>query len=118
MQRSAEQLATNPGHNRGFFVRGFADLETPPAFLPTVGNNPDMARSPSQRLQLFEELRDRVESGLLSGAPVVTYTVDGQTVSKEPTSVWLAELDNRIADLRRQSSGGLGASRNAVRFRQ
>jgi hypothetical protein len=87
-------------------VRGFADLETPPAFLPVVGNNPDMARSPSQRLQL------------LSGAPVVTYTVDGQTVSKEPTSVWLAELDSRIADLRRQSSGGLGASRNAVRFRQ
>ena len=99
-------------------MRGFAALETPPASLPTVGNNPGMARSPSQRLQLFEELRDRVESGLLSGAPVVTYTVDGQTVSKEPTSVWLAELDSRIADLRRQSSGGLGASRNAVRFQQ
>jgi len=24
-------------------MRGFAALETPPAFLPTVGNNPGMA---------------------------------------------------------------------------
>jgi hypothetical protein len=75
-----------------------------------------MARSASERLELFENLRDRVESALLAGAPVVTYTVDGQTVQKEPTSTWLAELDARIADLRRQASGGLGRSRNYVRF--
>jgi len=75
-----------------------------------------MARSSSERLALFESLRDRVESALLSGAPVVTYTVDGQTVQKEPTSTWLAELDARIADLRRMSSGGLASGRNFVRF--
>jgi hypothetical protein len=46
----------------------------------------------------------------------VSYSLDGQMVTKEPTSTWLAELDARIADLRRQASGGLSASRNLVRF--
>jgi hypothetical protein len=38
-------------------------------------------------------------------------------VQKEPTSTWLAELDARIADLRRQASGGMSRSRNLVRLR-
>jgi hypothetical protein len=75
-----------------------------------------MARSPAERLALFEQLRDKVEGALLTGAPVVSYSLDGQMVTKEPTSTWLAELDARIADLRRQASGGLSASRNLVRF--
>lgn len=75
-----------------------------------------MARSASQRLALFETIRDKVESALLSGAPVVSYSIDGQTVQKEATSTWLAELDARIAELRRQSSGGIAAGRNLVRF--
>ena len=75
-----------------------------------------MARSPAERLALFEQLRDKVEGALLSGAPVVSYSLDGQMVTKEPTSTWLAELDARIADLRRQAGAGLSASRNLVRF--
>lgn len=75
-----------------------------------------MARSASQRLALFEALRDKVEEGLLCGAPIISTSIDGQVIQKEPTSAWLAELDARIADLRRQSSGGLAASRNVVRF--
>ena len=76
-----------------------------------------MARSAAERLALFESIRDKVEGALASGAPVVSYTVDGQMVQKEATSTWLAELDARIADLRRQASGGIGRSRNLVRFR-
>lgn len=76
-----------------------------------------MARSAADRLALFEGIRDKVEGALLSGAPVVSYTVDGQMVQKEPTSTWLAELDARIADLRRQANGGIARSRNLVRFR-
>ena len=76
-----------------------------------------MARSAAERLALFESIRDKVEGALASGAPVVSYTVDGQMVQKEATSTWLAELDARIADLRRQASGGMSASRNLVRFR-
>ncbi|MFN6311258.1 MAG: hypothetical protein ACK46M_07390, partial [Planctomyces sp.] len=60
---------------------------------------------------------DKVEGALASGAPVVSYTVDGQMVQKEATSTWLAELDARIADLRRQASGGMSRSRNLVRLR-
>jgi len=75
-----------------------------------------MARSPAERLALFEQLRDKVEGALLSGAPVVSYSLDGQMVTKEPTSTWLAELDARIADLRRQAGSGLAASRNLVRL--
>ncbi len=75
-----------------------------------------MARSASERLALYEDLRDRVETGLLAGSPIITYTVDGQMVQKEPTSTWLAELDARIADLRRQASGGITKARNLVRF--
>ena len=75
-----------------------------------------MARSAAQRLALYEDLRDRVETGLLAGSPIITYTVDGQMVQKEPTSTWLAELDARIADLRRQASGGIHKARNLVRF--
>lgn len=77
-----------------------------------------MARSPAQRLQLYEDLRDRVESALLAGSPVISYTVDGQMVQKEATSTWLAELDARIADLRKQASGGIHAARNLVRFQR
>ena len=76
-----------------------------------------MARSAAERLALFESIRDKVEGALASGAPVVSYTVDGQMVQKEATSTWLAELDARIADLRRQASGGMSASRNLVRLR-
>ena len=75
-----------------------------------------MARSASERLAMYEDLRDRVETGLLAGSPIITYTVDGQMVQKEPTSTWLAELDARIADLRRQASGGITKARNLVRF--
>lgn len=76
-----------------------------------------MARSASERLALYESIRDKVESALLSGAPVISYSLDGQTVTKEPTSSWLAELDARIADLRKQTgSGGFSAARNLVRF--
>jgi hypothetical protein len=75
-----------------------------------------MARSASERLALYEDLRDRVETGLLAGSPIITYTVDGQMVQKEPTSTWLAELDARISDLRRQASGGITKARNLVRF--
>ncbi len=76
-----------------------------------------MARTASDRLALYEQIRDKVEGALLSGSPVVSYSVDGQVVTKEPTSSWLAELDSRIADLRRQTTGGLAAGRNLVRFR-
>jgi hypothetical protein len=76
-----------------------------------------MARSPAQRLALFESIRDSVESALACGAPVVSYSLDGQVVTKEPTSTWLAELDARIADLRSQTSGGITSRRNYVRFR-
>lgn len=75
-----------------------------------------MARSASERLTLFENLRDKVESALLAGAPIVSYSVDGQIVTKEPTSSWLAELDARIADLRSQSGTGLAGRKNLVRF--
>lgn len=75
-----------------------------------------MARSPSERLSLFENIRDKVESALASGSPVVSYSVDGQMVQKEPTSTWLAELDARIADLRSQAGTGLAGRRNLVRF--
>lgn len=77
-----------------------------------------MARSASERLALYESIRDKVESALLSGAPVISYSLDGQTVTKEPTSSWLAELDARIADLRKQTAERLGfsAARNLVRF--
>lgn len=75
-----------------------------------------MARSPSERLTLFENIRDKVESALASGSPVVSYSVDGQMVQKEPTSTWLAELDARIADLRSQAGTGLAGRRNLVRF--
>lgn len=75
-----------------------------------------MARSPQERLTLFENIRDKVESALLSGAPVVSYSMDGQTVQKEATSSWLAELDARIADLRSQAGTGLAGRRNLVRF--
>ena len=75
-----------------------------------------MVRSASERLALYEGIRDKVESALLGGAPVVSYTLDGQLVQKEATSTWLAELDARIADLRRQASGGVFAARNNVRF--
>ena len=67
---------------------------------------------------MYESIRDKVESALLGGAPVVAYTLDGQMVQKEPTSEWLAELDARIADLRRQASGGIHGARNLVRFSQ
>lgn len=77
-----------------------------------------MARSPSQRLALFEDLRDRVESALLAGAPIVQYTVDGQVVTKEPTSTWLAELDARISDLRSQAGTGFAGRKNLVRFQR
>lgn len=76
-----------------------------------------MARSASERLELYLNVRDKVEDALLcGGSPVVTYTVDGQTVQKEATSTWLAELDARIADLRKQAQGGLSAARNRVRM--
>ena len=42
-----------------------------------------MARSAAERLALFESIRDKVEGALASGAPVVSYTVDGQMVQKE-----------------------------------
>ena len=77
-----------------------------------------MARSATERLALYEGIRDKGESALLGGAPVVAYTLDGQMVQKEPTSEWLAELDARIADLRRQASGGIHGARNLVRFSQ
>jgi hypothetical protein len=76
-----------------------------------------MARTASDRLVLFEQIRDKVEGALLSGSPVVSYSVDGQVVTKEPTSSWLSELDSRIADLRKQTTGGLASARNLVRFR-
>ena len=85
---------------------------------PRSRNAATTARSASERLALYEDLRDRVETGLLAGAPVITYTVDGQMVQKEPTSTWLAELDARISDLRRQASGGIHAARNLVRFQR
>ena len=44
-----------------------------------------MARSAAERLALFESIRDKVEGALASGAPVVSYTVDGQMVQKEAT---------------------------------
>lgn len=75
-----------------------------------------MARTASERLALYEGIRDKVESALLGGAPVVSYTLDGQLVQREATSTWLAELDSRIADLRRQASGGVFGARNNVRF--
>jgi hypothetical protein len=75
-----------------------------------------MARTASERLALYESIRDKVEGALMSGAPIVSYTLDGQMVQKEATSAWLAELDSRIADLRRQAGTGLMASRNLVRF--
>jgi hypothetical protein len=75
-----------------------------------------MARSASERLTLFENIRDKVESALACGSPVVSYSVDGQMVQKEPTSTWLAELDARIADLRSQAGTGLAGRRNLVRF--
>lgn len=75
-----------------------------------------MARSPSERLALFESIRDKVESALACGSPVVSYSIDGQSVTKEPTSSWLAELDARIADLRSQAGTGLAGRRNLVRF--
>jgi hypothetical protein len=39
-------------------------------------------------------------------------------VQKEATSTWLAELDARIADLRKQTSGGIHSARNLVRFQR
>jgi hypothetical protein len=75
-----------------------------------------MARSSSERLTLFENLRDKVESALLAGAPVISYSVDGQTVTKEPTSAWLAELDARIGELRSLAATGLAGRKNLVRF--
>ena len=77
-----------------------------------------MARSPQERLTLFENLRDKVESALLCGSPVVSYSMDGQTVTKEATSTWLAELDARISDLRSQAGTGLAGRKNLVRFRE
>jgi hypothetical protein len=77
----------------------------------------NMARSAADRLALFERIRDKVEEALACGAPVVSYSVDGQMVQKEPTSTWLAELDARIADLRSQAGSGLAGRRNLVRFR-
>jgi hypothetical protein len=77
-----------------------------------------MAKTAAQRLALFEDIRDKVESALAAGAPVVSYSVDGQTVQKEPTSAWLAELDARIADLRSQAGAGLPGRRNLVRFQR
>lgn len=75
-----------------------------------------MARSASERLALFERIRDKVEEALACGSPVVSYSIDGQVVQKEPTSTWLAELDARIADLRSQAGTGLAGRRNLVRF--
>lgn len=77
-----------------------------------------MARSASERLALFERIRDKVEEALACGSPVVSYSVDGQTVQKEPTSTWLAELDARIADLRSQAGTGFAGRRNLVRFQR
>lgn len=75
-----------------------------------------MARSASERLALFEALRDKVESGLLAGAPIISYSLDGQMTTKEPTSAWLAELDARIADLRSQAGTGMAGRKNLARF--
>lgn len=81
-----------------------------------VRNTARMARSSSERLTLFENLRDKVETALLAGSPVISYSVDGQTVTKEATSSWLAELDARISDLRSQAGTGLAGRKNLVRF--
>ncbi len=85
---------------------------------PRSRNAAPMARSASERLALYEDLRDRVEGALLAGSPVISYTVDGQMVQREATSTWLAELDARIADLRKQASGGIHSARNLVRFQR
>ena len=74
-----------------------------------------MARTASQRLAFWEELRDSVEDGLAAGVPVIAYTVDGQAVSKEPTEEWLTAIELRIARLRRESGDGLLSARNRLR---
>jgi len=89
------------------------------ATIPTAARllqDAGMARSTAERLTLFENLRDKVESALIAGAPVISYSVDGQTVTTEATSSWLAELDARIAELRSQSGTGFAGRKNLVRF--
>lgn len=73
-----------------------------------------MARTPAERLAFWSSLLTQVEDSLAAGIPVVSYTVDGQVINREPTEDWITAIELRIARLTQQTAGGITQARNRL----
>lgn len=71
-----------------------------------------MARTLSERITFWENLRDSVEDALAASAPVVRYRIGAREVQREPTSAWLREIEQRLEDLQAEDNAASGPARN------
>jgi hypothetical protein len=75
-----------------------------------------MARTDSERLTLWLDLRDSIEDAIAAGIPILRYRIGNREVEREPTAAWLREVNSIISSLQEATAVGTGPIRNLIQL--